>query len=85
MDNREKIDELTKRLFNGATSAFADLKKIELILLNLKIETNRIDSPNARALARAGEIIEEAVVGLEDSTKAVRDMAKEIGRLNKED
>ena len=86
MSNREKIDELTKELFNGATSAFASLKQLEMLTINISIATAKLQgNPEGRALAKSAEIINDEIVKLEDSTKSVRDMAKEIGRLNKEE
>lgn len=84
MNNR--IDELTKRLFDGSTKAFEELKRLELIIMNVKIATARLgDIPDARALSKTGDIINSALIGLESTTKSVRDISKEIAKLNKEE
>lgn len=80
----KQIDELTKKLFDGSTKAFDELKRLEMIIINIKIATAKINHPEARALSKTGDIIEQALIGLEDSTKNVRDISKEIARLNRE-
>ena len=81
----KRIDELTKELFTRSTEAFSEIRKLEMLIINIKISTAKMgNNPEDRALAATGDIIEKALIELESSTKSVRDSAKEIGKLNKE-
>lgn len=82
----ERIDYLSKALWSGSIETFQEVETIRLILLNMKITVAKMSSnPDARALDRVSDIIEEAILKLEKRTLEVRDVAKEIGKLNRED
>ena len=85
-DNQARINELTIGLFDGATKAYDDLERLKMLTINIRISVARMaDNPDARALAQVADIFAESIENLEENTKVVREGAKEIGRLNKED
>lgn len=82
MDNR--IDQLTLHAHNETGKIFNEMKTIELITINAEIACARLgDLPDARALYRIAEIINEKLVALEDSTRMIKDSLKEIAEINR--
>jgi hypothetical protein len=54
-----------------------------MIVINIRIAVAKLgDNPEARALNKTGEIITTSLKQLEETTMAVRDLSKEIARLN---
>jgi len=74
----QRIDELTKTLWNGAVKSFQDLEQLRIIILNLKITLAHLqDNPEIRALNQIATIIEDAVKNLENTTYQAKEIAKE--------
>lgn len=80
----QRIDELSKLLWNGSDKAFQDLEQLRVIVINLKITLAHLqDNPDVRALNQVATIIESSIKNLEQITYSVKEIAKEIGIENK--
>lgn len=85
MNNKQKIDEMTIAIFDEAVKLFNSIKRLELMDINVRLETERhMNQSGSRALSRLAEIQGDELVKLESSTKLIKDLAKQIGIVNKE-
>jgi hypothetical protein len=82
----KKIDELTIELWKNSVNIFEELRRLQMLCLNIRISVARIgDIPDARVLAKSGEILVESLKELEHNTETIRNLSKLIAQLNKEE
>jgi hypothetical protein len=79
---QEEINKITKLQFAEAIKAFNSMESIRLILINIRICVSKLgNSPDVLALSETANIIEKAIIELEDSSKGIKDSSKLIGNL----
>lgn len=82
----DRIDELTKQLHTGATKTFDKLKDLEYTCLNLRISASHLSDKNeANAINVIAQDLFNNLKELENATYFVKESAKEIGTLNKDE
>ena len=80
----EKINDLTKELWEESVKSFVELEKIKLTLINIKISVAKINSTEKNVLSIVADRIAEAIDEVESYTGRIKDIAKEIAVENKE-
>lgn len=84
----QEIAELAARVHKGTFDAYAEIEDVRLVLINMKISMARMkDAPepfagDARALNSVTQIVEKAMLQLEERMLRVRAAAKRIEDLN---
>lgn len=87
---KERLNEMTLKMYSGTQLAFNDLETIKAIAFTLRVSVARLgDNPDTRALAKVADIITESINKIEGYTKDARDLSKQMGvvinQINVED
>lgn len=91
----EQINEISKHIFDESVDMFdnmeklkKEIKRINMITLNIKINTAHMNTAEGRALAKSGEIISNAlnemideVDSLEVNSGRIKEFGKQIGSV----
>lgn len=82
---QKQIDELTKKLHKGSVDAYKQLETIRTITFNIKILVAHLaETDSTRGLDKIGDILNDSLLRLENSTESVKEISKEIAELNKQ-
>lgn len=81
----ERIDKLTKDIWNEDVKVFNSTESLRKLLINLKIITANLPNENKGEIRAFGEFLEDSIVKLQESTKKIKELTKEIAKINGEE
>lgn len=80
----ERIDELTKEIWSEDVKVFNSTESLRKLLINLKIITSNLPNENKGEIRAFGEFLEDSISQLQKSTKKIKELTKEIAKVNSE-
>jgi 6-phosphofructokinase len=81
----ERIDELTKEIWNEDVKVFNSTEGLRKLLINLKIITANLPNENKAEIKAFGGFLEDNITKLQESTKKIKELTKEIAKINGEE
>ncbi len=78
----ERINELTKEIWNEDVKVFNSTESLRKLLINLKIITANLHNENKAEIRAFGGFLEDSITKLQESTKKIKELTKEIAKVN---
>ncbi len=79
------VDRLSKQTWEVAVSMFDQVEDIKVTLINIRIMVAGMqENQHARGLDVIASHIEKSLTALTDKSRILRDMAKDIGKANRD-
>lgn len=81
----ERIDKLTKDIWDEDIKVFNSTESLRKLLINLKIITANLPNENKAEIKAFGVFLENNITKLQESTKKIKELSKEIAKVNGEE